>query len=192
MADKEKKDENRLTFAKLAVANRHKVLSDIETQTRGTEITDVFEVAGHRYLMSTLTADEETWADSYTNATNPVVIISSMKLPALAASIRAIDDVKIDELFTFPEDITEFDKQFHSQDQYHKRYWLMSQMLLWLGPKPQLMINELWRHYVTLIDRRDKSWDELKKSFARIPGGESKASSLPERESSPATQTSNG
>ena len=192
MADNEKKDENKLIFAKVAVATRHKVLADIETQTRGTEISDVIEVAGHKYLMSTLTADEEIWADSYTNASNPVVIITSMKIPILSASIKAIDDVKIEELFEFPKDIVEFDKQFHSQSQFHKRYWLMSQMMLWLGPRPPSMISELWKFYVGLVERRDKSWDELKKSFARIPGGESKASSLPERESSPATQTSSG
>jgi len=192
MADNEKKEENKLVFAKLAIATRHKVLGDIEVQTRGTEITDVFEVAGHRYLMSTLTADEETWADGYTNASNPVVILSSMKLPILAASIRSIDDIHVDRLFEFPENKVEFDKQFHSQDQYHKRYWQMSQMLLWLGPRSPILISDLWRFYVSLIERRDKSWDNLKKSFARIPGGESKVTSLPERESSPATQMSNG
>ena len=176
----------------IVTAKRHQILQDITTQIKGTEVSDICDIAGHKYLMTTITADEEVWADGYTSANSPMAAVTSMKMPVLAASIKSIDGVVVSDLFTFPDSMPEAEQQFNSQDAWHKRYWLMTQLLLWLGDKPDMLISELWKFYIKLRERRENSWDELKKSLARIPGGESKASSSPEKGSSPATQTSNG
>lgn len=182
MADKEK-------TSSVSVAKRHQILEDIATQTKGVEISDVVTVAGRKYLLHTLNADEEVWSDGYVSSSSPMAAVTSMKLPILAASIKAIDDVPTDKLFTFSE--TEANEIYHAQSSWHKRYWEMSQMLLWLGDRPQPLIMELYKEYKKLIERRDASWGELKKSFARIPGGESKVTCSPEKVSSPVIPTSN-
>ena len=82
------------------------------------------------------------------------------------------------------------DVDYHSSSQYRKRYWVMNQMMLWLGDRSSKLTKELWANYSNLVDRRDKSWDELKKSSAGTPGGKSKATSSQEKGSSPAAQTS--
>jgi len=185
MADKENKKSS------VSVAKRHQILEDIATQTKGVEISETVTMAGHKYLLRTLNADEEVWADGYISSSSPMAAMTSMKLPTLAAAIRAIDDVSIDKLFEFPDNDREANEMFHTQSSWHKRYWEMQQMLLWLGDRPQPLVIELYKAYVALTDRRDVSWDELKKSSARIPGGVSKVTSSPERESSRATQMSN-
>ncbi len=65
----------------------------------------------------------------------------------------------------------------------------MNQMMLMLGDMPGKFITELWTHYTELTEKRDKGWDELKKSSARILGGKSKDTFLPEKESSLVTPT---
>ena len=193
MADKiPEKTENKTEVVVIPTAIRHKVLEDISTQLHSTEVSDIFDIAGHKYEMSTLTSDEDVWSDSYTNLTSQMSAITSMKVPRLSASIKSIDGIKVDELFKFSEEADKADKEYHSQSQYRKRYWVMNQMLIWLGDKPKVLVNDLWTHYSELVDRRDKAWEELKKSSARIPGGESKVSSSPVKESSPATQTLEG
>jgi len=173
----------------ISVANRHQILEDIATQTRGAEISTVATVAGHKYLLHTLSADEEVWADGYVSSNSAMAAITSMKLPTLAASIRAIDDITVDKLFDFSNQNS--NEAFHTQSSWHRHYWEMSQMLLWLGDRPNPLIIELWKEYVALTERRDKSWDELKKSCAGTPYGESKVTCSPEKVSSPVTQTSN-
>lgn len=183
--------EKKTDVIHIPTAKRHKVLEDIAEQVGGTEISDTFEVANHKYHMSTLTADEEVWSDTYTNVSSPMSAISSIKIPKLAASIKAIDGVKIDDLFEFANETNEADVRYHTESQYRKRYWEMGQMLLWLGDRPNTLITDLWQCYVKLLERRDESWDKLKKSSARILGGNLKATFSPEKESSPATQMSN-
>ena len=188
MAENDKTKENEVV--EIPVAKRHKLLQDIDTQIGGMEISDTFRVADHTYHMSTLTSDEEVWADAYCNMSSEISAFSSMRTPRLAASIKAIDGVSVDELFTFPDDMAEADRKYHSGSQYRKRYWTMNQMMLWLGDRSSKLTKELWSNYSKLVERRDASWDELKKSSAGTPGGKSKATSSQEKESSPATQTS--
>lgn len=188
MTDKKEKKEEK-EIIKIPVAKRHRVLQDISNQMKGVSMSDTFEVLGHKFYMTTLNADEEVWADGFTNLQTQMSAITSIRVPKLAASIKAIDDVSVEELFDFSEDTTEFDKEYHSESQYRKRYWVMQQMLLWLGDQPNDLVIELWRNYTNgLIKRKNDAFEELKNSSAGIPGGNSKATSSPEKESSQAVQ----
>ena len=114
--------------------------------------------------------------------------ITSMKIPRLSASIRSVDGVKVADLFEFAPEADKADVTYHSQSQYRMRYWVMNQMLVWLGDRPKTLVNELWTHYTELIERRDQAWEELKKSSARTLCGELKVTSSPEKASLPVTQ----
>jgi len=188
MAENDKTKENEQVV--IPVAKRHKLLRDIDTQINGMEVSDTFEVANHKYLMNTLSSDEEVWADSYCNLSSEVSAFSSLKVPRLSASIKAIDGVPVEELFEFPDGMGEADRKYHGSSQYRKRYWVMNQVMLWLGDRSTKLAKELWAHYSNLVTRRDESWDELKKSSAGTRGGKSKATSSQEKGSSQATSTS--
>jgi len=190
MADKRpEKTENKTEVIVIPTAQRHKVLDDIATQLHGTEISEVVEVTGHKYTLKTLTSDEEIWADSYMNMSSPAAAVSSMRAPRLAASIQNIDGINVEEMFEFSKDADKADVEYHTQSQYRMRYWAMNQLMIWLSDRPKVLVDELWVSYVKLVERRNKSWDELKNSSARTLGGSLKASSSPVRESSPVTQT---
>ena len=194
MADKDKATET--AVVKIPTSKKHQVLLDINHQLQGLEIEEVIEVAGRKFGISTLTADEEIWADSYTNLSSPVSATSSMKLARLSASIRMVDGVPVSDLFDFSDEVEESDKKYHSESKYRRRYWEMSQMMLWFGELPNKYITEIWQGYIKLIERRDAVWDTIKKDSAgtkkeETSGGESSPSSSHEKESSSVTQTSN-
>jgi hypothetical protein len=113
--------------------------------------------------MTVCTADEEVWGDTHMSIVNEISAFTSLRLPRLAASIKAIDGVSASELFQFADDMSDTSKQYHSETPGRKRYWEMSQMLLWLGDQSNPLITDLWNSYVDLATRRDKSWAELKK-----------------------------
>ena len=87
----EKAKENEIV--QIPVAKRHKLLADINDQVNGMEVSDTFEVAGHSFVMTTITADEEVWADSFCNTSSQISAFSSLKVPRLSASIKFIDAV---------------------------------------------------------------------------------------------------
>jgi hypothetical protein len=187
----DKSEQQKTETITIPTAQRHKVLDDIAEQVdSSSEVSDVFTIAGHKYKLQTLKADEEVWADGYTNTSSAISTFTSMKIPKLAAALKEIDGVAIRELFDFSKDAPKADVEYHNGSQYRRRYWEMNQMLVWLGDRPDNFIKELWDGYYSLLNRREKSWDELKKSLAGMPGGDSRAMSSPEKASSPATQTS--
>jgi len=178
----ETNEQKKTDIIKIPVAKRHKILNDIAEQIdHCSEISDVFMIAGHNYKLQTLSTDEEVWADGYTNTSSPISTFTSIRVPKLAAAIREIDGVTISDLFDFPENANKADIEYHTSSQYRKRYWEMNQMLIWLGDRPDTIIKELWTNYYSLLERRDKSWDELKKSSARTPGGNLKGTSSQEK-----------
>ena len=183
---KKKKEKEETVVKEIHVAKRHQVLQDISEQVRGIEVKDSFEVLGHDFYMTTLDADEEVWADGYMNVQSHVSAYTSLRVPKLAASIKRIDGIHVEELFDFSEDSTKEDISYHNETQYRRRYWTMNQLLVCLGERPNDMITELWSKYTELTKRKSEAWDELKNSSAGTPGGESKASSSPEKASSQA------
>lgn len=167
-----KNEQQKTETITIPTAKRHRLLDDIATQISGSsEISDVFEMAGHKYKLQTLTADEEVWADGYTNTSSSISAFTSLRVPKLAAAIREIDGVTISEMFEFSDEASKADVEYHRGSQYRMRYWEMNQMLLWLGDRPDNFIKDLWANYYTLLERREKSWNELKKSSAGTPGG---------------------
>jgi hypothetical protein len=88
--------------------------------------------------------------------------------------------VPISELFEI-DDSASAEEKASVLNQHNKRYWEMSQMAVWLsgsdGDISEPFIDELWAAYVKIVAKRNTSWDELKKSSARIPPGDLKATS---------------
>jgi len=187
MATEEKKD-NYQPVIKLPIAKRHAVLQDISKQLAGHQLTETCEYAGHKFLMSTLTQDEELWADGIMQVNSSAQAVTTYRLSRVAASIKAIDGHEVSKLFDYPEDMDEADKKEYEASKYGKRTWEMSQTLIWLGDQPTPLVDYLAEFYSSLNKRRTTSLDELKKSSSETHGGSSKATSSPEKGVSPAAQ----
>ena len=177
----EKKDDERVTFT---IGKRNKLLNDINKQLGGLELETVYEFNDHKYRLKSLTNDEEIWSDTYANLGSEISAFTSLRSPRLAAAISHIDDIPVDDLFEFPDEMSEAEKKVHTGSKYNKRYWIMSQMLLFLGDKPSNFINEMWKHYSeNVMQKREEVLDNLKKSSAGTPDGELKVTSSQEKAS---------
>ncbi len=175
---------------KKAVVIRNQLLRDIQSQLQDKEANETVEVDGHKYYMTTLNADEESWADTHSDFASEVSAYTSLRRPRLSAAIKKIDGKNVEDLFEYGDGMEDTEKELYKESKYRKRKWIMTQMMLVLGETPNKFVVELWEHYTELIKRRDKGWDELKKSSARTHGGESKDTSSQEKESSSVTPTS--
>ena len=187
MANEKDKDEFQ-PIVKLPIAKRHLVLQDITKQLAGHQIEDICEYGDHKFLMSTLTQDEELWADGIMQVNSSAQAVTTYRLSRTAASIKAIDGNKAEDLFDYPDSMDKADKQEFEASKYGKRTWEMSQMLIWLGDQPTPLVDHLAEFYSSLNKRRNKSLDKLKNSSSETPGGKSKATYSPEKDVSPAAQ----
>jgi len=150
-------------MADTKIAKRHSLLNDVKIQLSSFELTDTVLVNDHTYTLSTLTADEDTWANGFANDKNLLTYRVSTRAPKLAAAIKSIDGVPVEQLITVDDNADKDVKDFLvSQDR--KRQFQMNEMLVWLAELPPLVIDALWDKFADLNERRSKSWDALKKS----------------------------
>lgn len=189
MANEEKKEKDEgIVLTSLPIAKRHAALLDIQKQLQGHELETTVEVAGHKFHMTTINSDEEMWADGFMQTDSTPQAVSSYRKSRLAASIKSIDNIPITEMFEFPEDMDEDTKRQFTMSRYGERTWQMNQLYVWLGELGMPIIDQLATEYQKISRQRKESLDNLKNSSAGIPGGESKDTSSPEKESSLVTQ----
>jgi len=147
------------------VARRNPVLDNLRKDLAQGCLDETVVIRGHKYKLTTLTEDEETWADTYTRANSPASMYSSRRAPRLAASIKELDGVSSQDLFLFPEDMPESVKKRLIDNPIEKRYWIRDQLLMFLledGNRP--FINELYDVLNRLDNKRDEVIKELPKS----------------------------
>lgn len=188
MANEEKKESQDLPVVTIPQAKRHALLVDIQNQLHGHEMNKVVEVAGHKFYMTTINSDEEMWADGFMQTDSTAQAVSSFRKSRLAAAIKAIDDIKVEDMFDYPDNMEAAVKAQYEASWYGKRTWQMNQLYVWLGELPMPMIDELAVEYQSLSRSRKESIDSLKKSSTKTSGGESKDTSSPEKESSSQAQ----
>lgn len=193
MANEDKKDEDKnqdgIVLSSIPIAKRHTLLQDIQKQINGHELETTVEVAGHKYHMTTINSDEEMWSDGLMQTDSTPQAVSSYRKSRLAAAIKHIDDIKIEDMFEFPDDMSEVGKEQFTMSWYGQRTWQMQQMYVWLGELPMPVIDNLAIEYQKISRQRKESLDQLKKSSTGTSGGESKDTSSPEKESSSVTPT---
>jgi hypothetical protein len=146
-------------------AKRSKILDDLKQELSKGFIQKEFTIGTHKFLMRTLTEDDEVWADSFVRTTSSVSIISSRRSPRLAASIKAIDGVSVNELFLYPDDMPAETRKNLDDNPVQKRYWLYSQVLYFLSDDTNRdFINSLWTSFESLDEDRVKASKELPNS----------------------------
>ena len=81
------------------MADPRQLLADLQKELQGEVIEEVFDVGSHKYTMRLLNEAENSWVYSHLEMGSEVGMAMSIRLPQLAAGIRAIDGVSKEELF---------------------------------------------------------------------------------------------
>ncbi len=147
------------------VAKRNPVLENLRRDLSKGFLDETVEISGHKYKLTTLTEDEETWADTYTRTNSPASMFSSRRAPRLAASIKELDGVLVQDLFLLPDDMPESVKKRYNENPIDKRYWVRDQMLMFLlEDGNRKYITDLYEVLNRLDEKRDAATKEIPKS----------------------------
>jgi len=143
-------------------AKKTKVLETLRSElTRGFIETDV-NILGHKFKLRTLNEDDEVWADTFLRTNSAAAMVSSRKAPRLAAAIVSIDDVSSPNLFEYPDSITQEEKKTLEDNPIQKKYWVHTQMLLFLSEDGNRdFINALWEPYSKMEEQRAEAIKQI-------------------------------
>lgn len=143
-------------------AKRSKALDLLKQDLTKGFIESEVSVFGHKFVLRTLTEDDEVWADSYVRISSPVAILSSQKAPQLAAAIKSMDGIPTESLFEYPDDMEKARKEELDSNPVLKRYWIYTQMLYFLsedGNRP--FISKLHAEYDKLTSQRNEALNKI-------------------------------
>lgn len=146
-------------------AKMHSVLETLKRDLSKGYLEKEITVRGCKFKLHTLNEDEETWADGYTRTSTALAMITSSKAPKLAASIAAVNDVPVAELFSYPDDMPKEVKRGFDDNPIQKKYWVREQMLYFLCEDAnRLFINELYKAMSELEEEREKAAEQVPNS----------------------------
>lgn len=145
-------------------AKRHNVLDNLKKELLRGFVSKTFDVDGHKYELSTLNEDEETWADSLVRPVNMMSTVTSRKAPRLAAALRSIDGVTVEQLFQYPDDMPRDIKNALDDNPIQRKFWVRDQVLYFLA-------EDAPRQYVTTLFEKlnelEKERDEVLKNVPK-------------------------
>lgn len=146
-------------------AKRHSILESLKSDLSRGFLDKEVTVRGYKFKIHTLNEDEESWADAYVRVSTPLTMLNSRKAPRLAASIKAVNDIPVDQLFIYPDTMTDEQRKNLNDNPIQRRYWCREQMMLFLAEDAiRPFIDELYGEYSKLEEERDKAIAELPKN----------------------------
>lgn len=164
-------------------AEEHPLVGDIERQMSGAQVRDATMVCGRRYELETLWPHEESWADGYVSGTNFYQTGRNRRIPYVAAALRSVDGVSVEELFKLPASAPAEMKEEAAQNPALLTSWRREQIVLRLGgDKPWLqpsVVAELWLFYQELEQRRASVLEKIGPLSTRVSDGASSPTSSP-------------
>lgn len=181
-------------WAGLPRAKRSARLNRLTHALSGKHLRETFEVFGTKYTLETLRGSAETWATNHTSGSTGLQVGRNQMAPIVAASLRAIDGVPIEDDFLIPEETDKETRELLEKSKAAHQDWLRREVFLWLldeeDSQPDL-VRELWARYAILADKRREALEGLaplsKGEQASTPetpvSGESRPTSSPEKES---------
>jgi len=146
-------------------AKRHSVLDDLKKDLSKGFIEQEVTVLNTKFKLRSLNEDAESWADGYVRSNSPLAMVNTRRAPRLAAAIQSINDVPIDQLFMYPNDMPDGVKQALNENPIAKCYWLREQMLYFLSEDAgRSFVNELYDTLAKMDESRDKSLEKIPNS----------------------------
>lgn len=151
--------------------NLPQLLQDLAAEVDQGFIEDTFEINGHRYLMRLLSDGETSWKNRYIDAfASALAMISQRKAPTLAVGIRAINGIKVTDIFkpTANEDSSEEAKKevkdWEQMGELKRQFAAAEKLVDYLSKRPAEFTTGLYDKWQELEKRRDEVMTNLKKS----------------------------
>jgi len=170
---------------------QHGVLAAIDGELRGRHLTKPVEVMGHTYELATLGPDREMWADLLTSGEDMFKAARSRRAPYLAAALRGIDGVPVEQLWPLPDAGTP-EGMYARGSRAAEDDWRARQALAWLtdDQKHDDFIQALWHEYLLIDKSRRDALEQIGPLSKGTPTGTSSVTSAPEKGYSSQTQSS--
>jgi hypothetical protein len=142
------------------------LLADLQNELQGEVIEEVFEIGKHKYTMRLLNDAETSWVYSHLELGSEVGMAMSIRLPQLAAGIRAIDGVTKEELLEEAfQLLSDAQKTLISAGGEGRRLAFYNNKFLNIISKWSTEVNsELHSKWMELENRRSSAQVELKNS----------------------------
>lgn len=144
-------------------AKRHSILDSLKADlVKGSKETEV-SIMGRKFKLTTLSEDEEVWADGYIRNSTTMALISSRRAPRLAAAIKSIDGVSVAQLFMYPDDMEKAKRDELDKNEIMHKWWVREQVLLFLS-------EDSCRPFITtLYDEYEKMESDRADAIKEIP-----------------------
>ena len=146
-------------------AKRSSVMDNLFKELRRGFLEKEVECYGHKFVLRTPTEDDSVWIDGFIRISTPAAMISSERAPSLAAAIKSMDGIPLDQLFLYPDDMSETVRKGMEANEMSKRYWLYSQMMyFFIEDTNRPFVDALWAHYRQLLNERDEAINSIPKA----------------------------
>ena len=174
----------------LPLAQTNPLLDRLTAELRGTRQTATVTLGEHRYVLQTLEAEDEQWADGFVQGGSGYQVARSKRVPYLAAALVSIDETPVEVLWKLPETMDPDLKRLLLSRTELETGWRRVIIRDWLSKLPPGAIDKLWAEYQALDEKRQQSLEALQDLSQRTPSGASSPTSSAERASSSPTQVS--
>jgi len=139
-------------------AKKHSVLETLKKELSRGFLEREYTVSGHKFKLHTLNEEEESWADGFTRSTTVMASITSRKAPRLAVAISAIDDIPVDKLFDYPDDMPKEVQVELNTNNIARKYWIRDQVLYFFAEDSnRAFIVDLFDKLAELEKERDEA-----------------------------------
>jgi hypothetical protein len=148
--------------------NPKRILDDLARELDGDCLEDTFTWKGRKFKIKLLNEEESNWRNGFVNMGSGFATLTSWRLPTLAIGIREIDDTPVFEFFRSEWESTEKGREvvrlMEGRGTFSMKYFSAEHLMQFLGRRPPEALEEMWKYYKMLEDRREEAQDNVKKS----------------------------
>ena len=166
--------------------NPRKILDDLARELDGDCIEDSFTWRGRTFKIRLLNEEESNWRNGFVNTSSGLSTVTSFRLPTLAMGIREIDGVPVFDFFLSEWENTQKGRDIvrlvEGRGTFSMKYFAAESMMQFLGSRPPEALEEMWKCWKGLEDRREAAQANVKKSSGEDSEKDAKPSTT---ESSP-------
>lgn len=149
------------------VTNPKRVLDDLARELDGSCLEDTFVWRNRKFRMRLLNEEESNWRNGFVNMGTNLSTLTSWRLPTLAIGIREIDDVPVFEFFRPQWEAAEKGREvlrlIEGRGVFSMKYFSAEHLMQWLGQRPPELVEDLWKFWKSLEDRREAAQGNIKK-----------------------------
>lgn len=144
------------------------ILNDLARELDGDCLEDTFTWTGRVFKIRLLNEEESNWRNGFINTGSGLATITSWRLPTLAIGIREIDGIPVFEFFRNEWEKTQQGRDIvrlvEGRGSFSMKYFSAEHLMQFLGSRPPEALEEMWKYWKMLEDRREEAQSNIKKS----------------------------